>query len=293
VRCACAACCSVDLIGTKRMVGGGETHRQPDDQHHPPARATGIGARLLRCVLGAGRCHGRAGVSCTADETLRRRERHSDRRRVGCCRGREGLDGRFRVRMIELLPTDLGRVLPLGGVDVNVRFSMSATESCRSPFGQLRAFVGYAARDLCPAAVPAPPSGQRSASLLAPGRLADSVSWIHLQHQDHDATHRPQKIFSVGTTGASPSQNRRVTVLGLRTSRGGPCMATRVATVRIEYHTVGPSSTTRLAPRTSGRSCCFVPSAPRTLITGFMMRGHGVAMHCPACRAIREGSGIT
>jgi hypothetical protein len=30
--------------------------------------------------------------------------------------------------------TAKGRVLPLGGVDVNLRSSMSATESCRSAF---------------------------------------------------------------------------------------------------------------------------------------------------------------
>jgi hypothetical protein len=35
----------------------------------------------------------------------------------------------------------VGRVLPLGGVDVNVRSSMSAAESCQSPFGQTRSFV--------------------------------------------------------------------------------------------------------------------------------------------------------
>jgi hypothetical protein len=35
---------------------------------------------------------------------------------------------------------ELGRVLPLGGVDVNVRSSMSAAESCRSAFGHLQPF---------------------------------------------------------------------------------------------------------------------------------------------------------
>jgi hypothetical protein len=39
-----------------------------------PARATGIVARLLRCVLGAGRCNGRACVRCADDETFRREE---------------------------------------------------------------------------------------------------------------------------------------------------------------------------------------------------------------------------
>lgn len=33
---------------------------------------------------------------------------------------------------------ELGRVLPLGSVDMIVRLSMLATQSCRSPFGQLR-----------------------------------------------------------------------------------------------------------------------------------------------------------
>ena len=47
-----------------------------------PARATGIGTRLLRCVLDAGRCHGSTCVCCAADETLRRRKRRSDRIRV-------------------------------------------------------------------------------------------------------------------------------------------------------------------------------------------------------------------
>ena len=40
-----------------------------------PAPATGIGARLLRCLLGAGRCHGRADVYCVAYEAIRSRER--------------------------------------------------------------------------------------------------------------------------------------------------------------------------------------------------------------------------
>jgi hypothetical protein len=39
---------------------------------------------LLRCVLGAGRCHGRANVRRAADETLRRRKGRPDR---SFCRG--------------------------------------------------------------------------------------------------------------------------------------------------------------------------------------------------------------
>ncbi len=45
--------------------------------------------RLLRCVLGAGGCHGRTCIRRAADETLRRREWRSDRIRVSCCRARE------------------------------------------------------------------------------------------------------------------------------------------------------------------------------------------------------------
>src|SRR3954469_6965702 len=54
----------------------------PDDARKP-APATGIGARLLRCFLGAGRRHDRACICCAIDETFRCRERCSGRSRVG------------------------------------------------------------------------------------------------------------------------------------------------------------------------------------------------------------------
>ena len=47
-----------------------------------PAPAASCFARLFRCVLGAGRCHGGAGVGRTADEALGRGEGRPDRGRV-------------------------------------------------------------------------------------------------------------------------------------------------------------------------------------------------------------------
>ena len=70
------------------------------------APATGVIARLFRCVLGAGRRHGRACVRCAADETLRRRERRPHRRRV--------VPGSISPRvMAELVPAIHRDKLPL------------------------------------------------------------------------------------------------------------------------------------------------------------------------------------
>jgi DHA2 family multidrug resistance protein len=65
-----------------------------------PARAAGVRARLFRCVLGAGRGDGGARVRRAPDETLRRREGRSDRRRVGRRRVRRPTLARLLMKSV-------------------------------------------------------------------------------------------------------------------------------------------------------------------------------------------------